>query len=167
MSPDEICRRMGESKIKAIFAELNSDTMKKVLKEAKIPTVRLASHTSTRKRNEDWANRLWRHIAEKPAIATAATLVFEWLTRFRRPMLAQFLNGLSVPNEDGLTDADFMQTCPPEQLLEMGKKLLSTHDKAEVAAYLLFLDASNKSEIFGPLGLDALLTPPAQAASAT
>ena len=43
-----------------------------------------------------------------------------------------------------------MQTSTPEKLLEAGKKLFEQHDKAEVAAYLLFLDASNKSEIFAP-----------------
>lgn len=154
MTPEEICRKLGEKKTKAIFAELTSEAMKKVLKEAKIPTSRLASHTSTKKRNEDWGNRLWRTVADKPVSTTAATLLFEWLTRTRRPMLAQFLGGLEVPHEAGLTDADFMQTAPPEKLLEVGKKLLDAYDKAEVAAYLLFLDASNKSEIFVPLELE-------------
>jgi hypothetical protein len=154
MSPEEICRKLGETKTKAIFAELTSDAMKKVLREAKIPTNRLASHTSTKKRNEDWGNRLWRQVSDKPAATTAATLLFEWLTRSRRPMLAQFLTALDVKHEDGLTDADFMQTAEPEKLVEVGKKLLESHDKSEVAAYLLFLDASNKSEIFKPLELE-------------
>ena len=56
-----------------------------------------------------------------------------------------------------------MQTSPPEKLLEAGKKLFEKHDKAEVAAYLLFLDASNKSEIFAPLELEKYLTTPAAA----
>jgi hypothetical protein len=47
-----------------------------------------------------------------------------------------------------------MQTAPPEKLIEAGKKLFEKHDKSEVAAYLLFLDASNKSEIFAPLELE-------------
>jgi hypothetical protein len=158
MAPEEICRKMGEQKTKGIFHELTSEAMKKVLREAKIPTNRLASHTSTRKRNDDWANRLWRTVAERPAATTAATLLFEWLTRTRRPMLAEFLNGLDVPNEDGLTDADFMQTAEPEKLVAMGKKLLEKHPKPEVAAYLLFLDASNKSEIFQDLQLEKLLS---------
>ena len=164
MSPEEICRHLGEKKTKEIFHSLTSEAMKKVLKEAKISTNRLASHTSTRKRNEDWGNRVWRGIAEKPLTTTAATLLFEWLTRTRRPMLAEFLSALEVPHEDGLTDADFMQTAAPEKLCEVGKKLLeSAHDKREVAAYLLFLDASNKSEVFVPLELEKILTPPAAA----
>lgn len=163
MAPEEICRRLGEQKTKGIFLELTAEAMKKVLREAKIPTNRLTSHTSTRKRNEDWANRVWRTVADKPAATTAATLLFEWLTRTRRPMLAAFLNALQVPNEDGLTDADFMQTTEPEKLVEAGKALFEKHDKAEVAAYLLFLDASNKSEIFAPLELEKYLTTPAAA----
>ncbi len=161
MSPEEICRKLGEKKTKAIFNELTSDAMKKVLREAKIPTTRLASHTSTKKRNEDWTNRLWRQIVDKPVSTTAATLLFEWLTRTRRPMLAEFLTALEVPHEDGLTDADFMQSSPPEKLCDVGKSLLGKHDKTEVAAYLLFLDASNKSEIFTPLELEKIFVTPA------
>lgn len=157
MSPEEICRKLGETKTKTMFHELTSEAMKKVLREAKIPTSRLPSHTSTKKRNDDWANRLWRAVAEKPAATTAATLLFEWLTRTRRPMLADFLTALDVPHEGGLTDADFMQAAPPEKLCEVGKDLLGKHNKTEVAAYLLFLDASNKSEIFAPLELDKQL----------
>jgi hypothetical protein len=166
MSPDEICRQLGESKVKGIFTELTTEAMKKVLREAKLPTNRLATHTSTKKRNDDWANKIWRTVADKPAATTAATLLFEWLTRTRRPMLAEFLNGLEVANEDGLTDADFMQTTPPEKLVEVAKALLTKHDKREVAAYLLFLDASNKSEIFKDLDLEKILGEGASAAPA-
>jgi hypothetical protein len=78
-------------------------------------------------------------------------------------MLADFLTALEVPHEGGLTDADFMQAAPPEKLCEVGKQLLTKHDKLEVAAYLLFLDASNKSEIFAPLELDKQLPAPTAA----
>jgi hypothetical protein len=54
-----------------------------------------------------------------------------------------------------------MQTVPPVKLCEVGKALLDKHDKSEVAAYLLFLDASNKSEVFTPLELERHLTVPA------
>jgi hypothetical protein len=157
MSPEEICRGLGEAKTKGMFHELSSDGMKKVMKEAKLPTQRLASHTSTKKRNEDWSSRVWRQIQERAATGPAATLLFEWLTRNRRPMLADFLSPLGVPNDNGLTDADFMQEKEPEKLCEVAKALLKKYDKAEVAAYLLFLDASNKSEIFAELGLDSHL----------
>ncbi len=162
MDPVELCRRLGEPKTKAIFHELTSDAMKKVLREGKLPTVRLASHTTTRKRNEDWANKVWHAVADKSAVTVAATMLFEWLTRARRPMLATFLDGLGVTHDHGLTDADFMTGTPPEKLVESAKKLLSLYDKQEVAAYLLFLDASNKSEVFKPLELDRYLEAPAQ-----
>ncbi len=159
MAPEEICRRLGSMKVKTLFHELTSEAMKKVLKEASIPTARLASHTSTKKRNDDWADKVWRTVEQKPAATTAATLLFEWLTRTRRPMLAQFLDGIEVPHQDGLTDADFMQSTPPEKLLAAGKQLLEKNDKADVAAYLLFLDTSNKSEVFASLDLERLLQP--------
>ena len=142
-----------------MFLDLTTEAMKKVLREASLPTNRQASHTSTKKRNDDWAVRVWRVVSTTAAATTAATLLFEWLTRARRPMLAEFLTGLEVPHEGGLTDADFMQTVPPEKLCEAAKKLLASHDKAEVAAYLLFLDASNKSEVFKPLELERHFSP--------
>jgi hypothetical protein len=153
MSPEEICRQLGEDKTRAMFFELTSDGMKKVLRESKIPTTRMASHTSTRRRNEDWAAKLWRAITERASTASAAALLFEWLTRARRPMLAEFLTGIDVQHEGGLTDADFMSAAPPEKLRDVGKKLLDHYDRREVAAYLLFLDASNKSEVFAELAL--------------
>src|SRR5260370_27010067 len=116
-----------------MFHDLTSEAMKKVLREAKIPTTRLASHTSTRKRNDDWASRVWRMIAERGATGAAATLLFEWLTRARRPMLGQLLSALGVPHENGLTDADFMQAADPEKLNQTGKRLLQHHHHAQVA----------------------------------
>jgi hypothetical protein len=160
MNPEEICRRLGEHKTKAIFHELTTDGMKKVLREAKLATTR-GSHASTRRRNDAWAAQLWQALVDKPLTTAAATLLFEWLTKTRRPMLAEFLTDLEVAHQDGLTDADFMQTAAPAKLVDAGKKLLAHHDRQEVAAYLLFLDATNKSEVFGELALDPLLaTPP-------
>ena len=159
MSPEEICRKLGDHKTKSMFQELTTDGMKKVMREAKLETKRLASHTSTKKRNDDWANHLWRALAEKPLTNAAATLLFEWLTKTRRPMLAEFLTGIEVKHEGGLTDADFMQQAAPEKLVEVGKKLLEHHDKQDVSAYLLFLDATNKSEVFAPLELDKHVQP--------
>jgi hypothetical protein len=170
MTPVAICRGLGEAKVKSIFLELTAEAMKKVMREGKLPTVRMASHTTTRKRNDDWANKVWRTITDKPEAAAtplAATLVFEWLSRARRPMLAEFLTGLGVQHDHGLTDADFMQSSAPELLVGTGKKLLEHHDRREVAAYLLFLDASNKSEVFAPLELEQLLAGPAAPSSET
>lgn len=157
MAPEEICKKLGESKTKAIFAELKADGMKKVLRETGMSTTRSAGSASTRRRNEEWANRVWRTVNDKAGTALAATLLFEWLTRTRRTMLAEFLSGIDVKHDAGLTDADFMQTTPAEKLLEEGKRLLEKHNGSDAAAYLLFLDASNKSEIFGGLDLEKKL----------
>ncbi len=159
MAPEEICRKLGEQKVKTVFHELTSEAMKKVLKEGGIPTA--SNQISAKKKKDDWAGKVWKTIEQKPAATTAATLLFEWLTRTRRPMLASFLDGIEVAHTDGLTDADFMQQTPPEKLVAAGKKLLEKHDKAEVAAYLLFLDASNKSEVFTPLELERYFQPAA------
>ena len=152
MAPEQICLKLGEARTKSIFAELTAEAMKKVMREAAISTQRLASHTSTKKRNLDWADRMWKVMGDRPG--AAATLLFEWLTRTRRPMLAEFLSACGVAHEGGLTDADFMKDTPPEKLVEAGTLLLQKHSKSEVAAYLLFLDASNKSEIFAELKLE-------------
>ena len=69
MDPVEICRRMGEAKTKAIFLELTTEGMKKILREAKLPTTRMPSHTTTRKRNDDWAARTWRVVSDKDTTA--------------------------------------------------------------------------------------------------
>ena len=157
MDPVEICRRLGEAKTRAIFLELTAEAMKKILRDAKLPTTRLPSHTTTRKRNEDWANKIWRHIADKAQVTLAASVLFEWLTRSRRAMLADFLTAVGVEHDHGLTDADFMTQTPAEKLVEAGRGLLGKFDRQEVAAYLLFLDASNKSETFAALDLGPLL----------
>ena len=157
MDPIEICRRLGEQKTRAIFLELPADPMKKILREAKLPTTRLPSHTTTRKRNEDWASKIWRLISDKASVGIAASVLFEWLAKLRRPMLASFLSSIDVKHDFGLTDADFMTSTTPEKLVDAAKKLLLGFDKHEVAAYLLFLDASNKSEVFKPIDLERFL----------
>ena len=166
MGPDEICRRLGETKTKAIFHELTSDGMKKVMHEANLSTTRLASHTSLKKRNADWAAMVWRLLVEQPKEGPAAMLLFEWLSRTRRPMLAEFLTGIGVAHQNGLTDEDFMKAAPPEKMVEVAQALLEHHDRQEAAAYLIFLDATNKSETFAALGLEKFLAPAASAAAA-
>ncbi len=134
MAPEEICRKLGESKTKAIFAELKADGMKKVLRETGMSTARSSASASTKRRNEEWANRVWRTVNDAAGTALAATLLFEWLTRTRRPMLAEFLTAIDVKHDGGLTDADFMQTTAPDKLLSVGKDLLQKHDNQEAAA---------------------------------
>ncbi len=159
MTPDEIVSRLGEAKFKEMFHAINAAAMKKVLTEAGIPAVRMPSHTSTRKRNEDWANRLWKALGPGKSQAWSLFL-FEWLTQTRNEMLATFLDSLGVPHQRGLTDADFLNEANEEKLLAVATQLLENgkYDRREAAAYLLFLDASNNnSQKFAPLNLEQFL----------
>ena len=67
---------------------------------------------------------------------------------------ARFLTACGVVNDNGLTDADFMKDTPTEKLIEAATRLFENFDHAEVAAYLLFLDASNQSQTFAPFDLE-------------
>lgn len=150
MAPDEICRRLGEAKVKEIFLSLHTQSMKRVLEGAGLSAVRLPSHSSTRKRNEDWANRLWRASGSpRPCIA----LLYEWLTTQRNSMLAAFLDAAGVPHQKGVTEADFMKESGADVLLAAARELLEkgAFDRREIAVYLLLLDSQTKDSKLAPL----------------
>ncbi len=160
MAPSEICRLLGEAKFKDMFLSLNAAAMKLSLSEAGLPSVRTANQTSTRKRNEDWARRLWQSVqSERPA--PCKVFLFEWLRQTRTPMLTIFLDSIEVAHQKGLTDADFMKDVPEEKLQAAGRALLAHPDldRRDVAVYLLFLDYSNETDRFAPLQLDKALAP--------
>lgn len=159
-APHEICRRLGETKFKEMFLSLNAAAMKASLAEVGLPAVRLPTHHSLRKRNEDWARRLWQSV-ESPRGGGCKLLLFEWLRQTKSPMLAAFLDAAGVPHEKGLTDADFMKEVPEEKLLAAAKQLLAhpEFDRRDVASYLLFLDYSNETDKFASLNLEQSLTP--------
>jgi hypothetical protein len=160
MAPSEICRLFGEAKVKEMFLSMNSAAMKLSLNEAGLPSVRSPNQTSTRKRNEDWARRLWQSMqSERPS--PCKVFLFEWLRQQRNPMLAAFLDSIGVAHQKGLTDADFMKETPDEKLLGAARALLAhpDFDRRDVAAYLLFLDHSNETDRFAGLGLDKQLAP--------
>jgi hypothetical protein len=158
MAPNEICRLLGEAKFKEMFLSLNAAAMKLSLSEASLSSVRLPNQTSTRKRNEDWAKRLWQSIgSERPA--PCKVFLFEWLRQKKTPMLAAFLDAIEVPHQNGLTDADFMKDTADEKLLGAANLLLAhpDFDRRDVAIYLLFLDDSNSTDRFASLQLDKAL----------
>lgn len=159
MAPDEICRRFGETRFKEMFGAMNALTMKRVLQEAGISTVRQPSHTSTKKRNEDWANRLWR-LTGQGAQRGYTALFQQWLVTQRNVLLCTYLDALGVKHQSGLTDEDFLNDRPEVLLQEEAKKLLddARFDRRDVAAYLLFLDYSNQTERFASLNLETLLS---------
>lgn len=155
---NEICYRLGEARFKEMFHSLNALMMKKLLTETGIPAVRLPGHTSTRKRNEDWASRLWRAMpAVKPGVCLV--LLAEWLKKHRREMLVAFLDDLGVPHQDGLTEQDFLKETPEDKLHAAAQRLLTDgrFQPGEVAAYLLFLDGHNQTDKFAPLHLEQYL----------
>ncbi len=157
LAPHEICKRLGEAKFKEMFLALNSAAMKASLTEVGLSATRHVNHTSLRKRNEAWAGQLWSQILSgKPS---CKVVLFEWLRQKRGEMLTAFLDGLGVPHQKGLTDADFMKDAPDEKLLPAARALLShpSFDHREVAAYLLFLDASNQTDRFSSLELERAL----------
>jgi len=102
MAPSEICRLLGEAKFKEMFLSLNAAAMKLSLNEANLSSVRLPSQTSTRKRNEDWAKKMWQSVAsDRPA--PCKVFLFEWLRQKKTPMLAAFLDAIGVPHQKGVS----------------------------------------------------------------
>jgi CHAD domain-containing protein len=159
MLPHEICRQLGEVRFKEMFMSLNAAAMKQSMLEAGLSAIRTSAQVSIRKRNEEWARRLWATVAaEKPS--PCKLFMFEWLRQTKTDLLTVFLDSISVPHQKGLTDADFMKDVPEERLIEAAKSLLAhpKFDRRDVAAYLLFLDYSNETERFASLDLGKQLS---------
>ncbi len=158
MAPSEICRLLGETKFKEMFLLLNAAAMKLSLTEAGLSSVRPPGQTSTRKRNEEWARRLWQSVqSERPP--ACKVFLFEWLRQTKSTMLSTFLDSIGVAHQKGLTDADFMKDESDDKLLGAARALLAhpDFDHRDVAAYLLFLDHSNETERFASLDLAKVL----------
>ena len=160
IAPHQICHRLGETKFKEMFLSLNSAAMKASLAEGGLSAVRLPMHHSLRKRNEDWARKMWLTL-QSPRPAGCKLLLFEWLRQTKSPMLTAFLDAAGVAHQKGLTDADFMKEVPEEKLLAAANLLLAhpEFDRRDVATYLLFLDYSNETEKFSSLKLEPYLQP--------
>ena len=157
LAPHEICKRLGEAKFKEMFSTINSAAMKASLMEVGLSATRQANQTSLKKRNEEWAKRLWSTVqAGKPS---CKVMMFEWLRQTKTALLAAFLDAVEVPHQKGLTDADFMKEVADDKLLTAAKLMLAhpSFDHREVAAYLLFLDFSNETNKFSSLELERQL----------
>lgn len=158
LAPHEICKRLGEPKFKEMFLSLSSAAMKASLMEIGLTATRQAHQTSLKKRNEEWAKRLWSSVlAGKPG---CKVMMFEWLRQTKSELLTAFLDAVGVEHQKGLTDADFMKDVPEDKLVAAGKLMLAhpTFDHREVAAYLLFLDFSNETSKFASLELEHKLS---------
>lgn len=163
IAPEEICRRLGEPRFSEMFFCLSAAQMKEILGMAKISTTRQLSHTSIKKRNEDWGRKLFRALptGNDPI---AFTLLYQWLSTKRNEMLGAFLDLIGVTHKNGLTDENFWETLSDEKAQQAGKALLEDgkFQKDEVAAYLLFLDMHHKTTKLSALDLPKYL--PAQTA---
>jgi hypothetical protein len=157
LAPHEICKRLGEAKFKEMFLALSSAAMKASLMEVGLPATRQANQTSLKKRNEEWAKRLWSTVLAGKS--SCKVMMFEWLRQTKSDLLIAFLDAVGVAHQKGLTDADFMKDVPDEKLTAAAKLLLAhpTFDHREVAAYLLFLDFSNETNKFSALELERQL----------
>lgn len=153
MTPDEICRNLGETYFKEIVLSLPPAAIKKILSEAKLPTTRSLHSLSTKKRNEDWAMRLWNALGPQKV---GPVILYAWLGNHKNQMLAEFLDSLQVTHQNGLTDSDFFEQMDESTLCKAAQELLDSgkYEKREVATYLLFLEASNQSTKFQSLQLE-------------
>ena len=121
MTPAELFSHLGEANFKEKFLSLPADTMKKLMAEAKLSTARLPSHTSTRKRNEDWSKKLWN---SNDLNKVATGLLYVWLSSCQKPLLCAFLDRIGVTHQQGLTDDDFLSQVDEQLLLSAATELL-------------------------------------------
>lgn len=164
LSPDEISHRLGEAWLRETFRRLSTPQMRDLLMRAKLPAQRLLSQVSTRARNEAWAANLWRALATARGEATAP-LLYQWLSQHHQEMLGAFLDLLKVSHKQGVTTEKFWSERTDEEVLAAATELTACgrFDRRTVAAYLLFLEATYKTERLAPLDLAKQL---AQTASA-
>ena len=92
---------------------------------------------SIRKRNEDWARRLWTSLAVGTPHALQA-VPFEWLRQTKTDLPRHLPRLDRAPHQKGPTDADFMKDVPEDRLLSAAKALLAhpKFDHRDVAAHL-------------------------------
>lgn len=156
MTPDEICRNLGVEYFKEIVLSIPPVAIKKILTEAKLSTSRSLHSLSTKKRNEEWAMRLWNALGTQKV---GSILLYAWLGNHKNQMLADFLDSLGVSHHNGLTDSDFFEQTEETRLHKAAQELLDkgTYEKRDVAAYLLFLEGSNRSNKFRSLQLEKYL----------
>lgn len=154
MNAVTICSRLGEQVCKQIISDLQPATVKRMLGQAHLPVVRSAQALSLKKRNEQWAQRLYEALGREQM---ATGVLYAWLGNCRNQMLSDFLDQLGVAHQHGLTDENFFEEMPAEKLVAAAQSLLEKHDKREVAIYLLFLEDANRLQKFDALKLDQYL----------
>ena len=147
MQPYEIVSHFSEKKLAEIFSELNSGQFKAVLRDGGLSTKVPPSCVLQKARKRIWTKRIKDGLAaEKQELASA--LLYHWLLFHRRKMLIDYLDGLEVKHMRGETEETFTKTVPQDRLLAEAEKLMARYDAQDVAAYVLFLDYHQDSDVF-------------------
>lgn len=148
MHPLHICKKLGQDRILAICDELNSNQLKATLRKGGLnpkPTGRVVSQKAKRK---FWSDRVQKGL-ELDNGDLAESLLYEWLLYHRRPMLVEYLDRVGVKHQGGETEDTFTKTVPVDILREAALTIARTRDPKEVAAYVLFLDHHQESDVYG------------------
>lgn len=147
MNPLEICKRLGPKRIDGIIGELNSNQLKTTLRHGDL-TVKVPSRIVSQKaRRRLWGERIQAAMANENELI-ADSLLYEWLLYHRRPMLMEYLDAIGVKHQGGETEETFTKTVPAETLVKAAEELARRRDAAEVAAYVLYLDHHQESNVF-------------------
>jgi hypothetical protein len=147
MRPYEIVSNFSEHKLAEILAQLNSGQFKSVLRDGGLSTKVPPSCVLQKARKRIWTKRIKDGLAaENEALASA--LLYHWLLFHRRQMLIDYLDKLGVKHVRGETEETFTKTVPQDRLLAEAKNLTAKYDAQDVAAYVLFLDYHQDSEVF-------------------
>ena len=147
MHPLDICKRLGSDKITAICGELNSNQLKNTLRKGGLNTKVPSRMVSQRKRRTLWSERVHKSL-EQQNDEVAESLLYEWLLHHRRELLMDYLDRIGVKHQGGETEDTFTRTVPPETLRETALAVARTREPSEVAAYVLFLDYHQESDVF-------------------
>lgn len=148
MHPLQICKKLGNSRILAICDELNSNQLKTTLRKGGINPKSSARVVSQKAKRKLWSERVQKGVEQENA-ELAQSLLYEWLLYHRRPLLVEYLDRVGVKHQGGETEDTFTKTVPAPLLREAALAIARTRDPKEVAAYVLFLDHHQESDVFG------------------
>lgn len=165
MRPIDICARLGAARITTICEQLNSNQLKTTLRKGNLNIKVPSRMVSQKARRKLWAERVVTSLG-KDNEEVADNLLYEWLLHHRRKMLIEYLDAIGVTHQGGETEETFTKTVPVDQLLQAARNLAAMHPAHEVAAYVLYLDHHQESDVFTTApDIVALLGPAAATAS--
>jgi len=148
MKPSEICLSiLKKEKLLSLVEELTNPQVKTVLKEGDVKVKLPSGYVTQQRRRETWSSRIIAAIEQGNELA-AAELLQQFLLNHRRQLLIDYLDRLEVKHRQGETDESFLVARPKERLREAASWLLERHDRAETAAYLLYVAYQQRSTAF-------------------